>query len=373
MTAVLSEITGRQKAFAGDIVSLGDFTLGQGREVGPEIVLSSSDWSLYAIDVEKGFAMFVELPAGTDLSTVPFVYMAQFDRAVRAVVLPIDLLEPLSQKVVMPESLGILFSTGRCGSTLASSILAQVPGVWSLSEPDCLNNLAFARFQLPQNRMIPLISTAMRLLCRPPADLNIRTIVIKPRSESMIQAPEFALALPHSRNVFMYRDAEGFTNSLYQFVQKLIGPEMFFGSADAWQIGWPFSSVNAPLDLLDDYFPDDRASVGFAETMLLAWVLRMDAYRAALDHGIKMQPLHYHDLNTRRREETARLLGAFGIPLDHIDLAMRGFEKDSQSGTGGDRALPARPLDDGQRRRIYHLLARWGKPDYREERLPTGS
>lgn len=372
MTAFLSEVIARRKSHAGAVVSLDDFTLGPSREVVPELVLTSPDWSLYSVDIGKGLAMFVELPPGTDLAAAAFVYMTQFDQAIRAVVMPIDLLEPLSQQVVMPETLGILFSTGRCGSTLASRILAHVPGVWSLSEPDVLNNLAFARFQLPQDRMVPLIATVMRLLCRPPAGRDIRTIVIKPRSESVIQAPDFALALPGSRNVFMYRDAEGYTNSLYQFAQKMVGPATFFGSTDAWQISWPLTAVNAPLDLLDDYFPDDRAGVGSAEIILLAWVLRIDAYLAALDHGLRMQPLHYHDLDSRRREETARLLSTFGISADHIDLAMRGFEKDSQSGTVGDRALPARPLDDGQRRRIYELLARWGKPDYRAERLPIG-
>jgi len=371
MSAVLSEITARHHAHTGAVSSPSDFTLSDGQQVPPEIVLSSPDWSLYSIDAEKGIAMFVELPPGTDLATAAFVYMTQFELAVRAVVMPLDLLGPLSQQVELPENFGILFSTGRCGSTLASRILAQIPDVWSISEPDVLQNLAFARFHIPQEQMVPLLQAVTRLLFRPPAGRKVRSFVIKPRAESVVQAPEFAQALPESRNVFMYRDAEGFVNSLHKFVQKLIGQEAAL-APDGWLIGWPFSSINAPFDLLDDYFPEDRDTVDHVSVMTMGWVIRMDAYLDALENGIQMQPLHYQDLNTNRSEETGRLLRAFGISPSHIDLAMKAFETDSQAGTGGDRDLPSIPLTKAQRARVQELLVRWERPDYRAGRLPVG-
>ena len=38
-----------------------------------------------------------------------------------------------------------IYSVGRCGSTLASQIFAQIPGVVNISEPYALSNLVVAR------------------------------------------------------------------------------------------------------------------------------------------------------------------------------------------------------------------------------------
>lgn len=372
MTANLHEIIDRQQSFAGAVRDISDFILNCGREVSPDAVLASPDWSLYAIDVETERALFVELPAGTDLAQAAFVYMTQYALARRVIIMSLDQMVALSERVSLPENFGILFSTGRCGSTLASRILAQIPDVWSLSEPDVFENLAFARFLIPQGRMIELIRAATRLVFRPPVGRDIRTFVIKPRSESIVQAPEFAKAVPQSRNVFMYRDAEGYVNSLYQFVQKMVGHDVFFSPAID-NLGWPFTSVNAPPELLDNFFPEGRDKAGTSETMAVGWVLRIRAYLDAVEQGLRMQPLHYRDLNTNRRSETARMLQGFAISLDHLDLAMKGFEEDSQKGTGGDRALPAIPMDEVQRARIKELIERWGMKSYEDERLAGSS
>ena len=369
MAALLSEITGRQKAFLGLVASVDDFTVGSSQEVRPDIVLSSKAWSLYSIDFARDRAVFVELPTETDLGSVPFAYMAQFEQARRVVSLPIDQLVALSAQVTLPPHFGILFSTGRCGSTLASHILAKVPGVWSLSEPDVLTSLAFARFDVPQERMVPLIAATTRLLFAPPSGRTVETFVIKPRSEAMLQAPVYALALPEARNVFMYRDAIGYVNSLYQFVQKLLGPETFF-QKEAWKIGWQLASVNSPYALLDRYFPNGWEDIGFPEQMLISWLLRIDAYMAALQNGTRMQPLHYKDLNTSREQETAHLLAAFGISTEHVRKALSAFDRDSQEGTGAERERTAIPLDQEQIQRLCQLMLQWGKQDFVEARLP---
>ncbi len=369
MDAALYPIIDRAHAFAGAVRSLSDFTLGPGRDIDPVMAVQSPDWSLYAVDIESRRAMFVELPKGTDLGNASFVYMTQFDLAQRAIIVPLELLEPLSRQRAAPENMGMLFSTGRCGSTLASRILAQIPDVWSLSEPDILENLAFARCSVPSKEMVPLIRAATRLLFNPPAGRKIRTFVIKPRSESVLQASDYAAALPQSRNIFMYRDAAGYVNSLYRFAQKMIGPEVFFGpEMDA--ISWPLSSANAPQSLSDEYFPEGRNPSNTSDVMAMGWAIRMHAYLRAADIGVPMQPLHYADLNADRRAQTTLLLQGLGIRADHLDLAMRGFDEDSQKGTGGDRALPAIPLDDAQRARIAVLLGRWGLDDYATLRLP---
>lgn len=370
MTAYLHEITARSKDFGPQLSSPADFTLGPGQEVSPDMILASPDWSLYCLDFAEGKALFVEMPAGTNLAEAAFVYGAQFDLAQRAITVPLNSLENLANQIPLPANLAFLFSTSRCGSTLASRILAQLPNVWSLSEPDCYTNLAFERFTLPDGRAKSIIGAATRLLCRPPRGQNIDTIVIKPRSEAIMQAELFVQALPEARNIFLYRDAEGYVNSLYQFVQRALGAELFFSSVESWRVDWPYISVNAPLTLLDDYFGKEHGEISRPEVHTMAWLIRIEGYLAALDHGMPFQALHYHDLNTNRRAETERLLEGCGISTAHLDRAMRGFEKDSHSGAVTDNSHEAIPMDTEQRARVYAMLHRIGKSNYLTTRLP---
>ena len=370
MTAYLHEITARSKDSGPEISRLADFTLGPSQVVSSDIILASPDWSLYCLDFAQGKALFLEMPAGTNLAERAFVYGAQFDLAKRAITVPLNSLENLAKQIPLPSNLAFLFSTGRCGSTLASRILAQLPNVWSLSEPDCYTNLAFERFTLSRDLAKALIAATTRLICRPPLGLKVETIVIKPRSEAIMQAELFVHALPEARNIFMYRDAEGFVNSLYQFEQRALGAEILFSSVESWRVAWHFISVNAPLTLLDDYFGKERGEIPTPEINTMAWLIRIEGYLAALDHGVPFQALHYNDLNTNRRVETERLLKGCGLSSANLHLAMRGFEKDSHSGASTDNSHKAVPLGAEQRGSIHAMLRRLGKSDYLTTRLP---
>lgn len=373
MTGRLHEITARRKDFWAGVSKIDDFTLGPARDVSPDKILTSPDWSLYCLDFTQGKALFVELPAGTNLAETPFVYVAQFEHALRAITVPMDLVEDLGGKLASPPQLAFLFSTGRCGSTLASRILAQLPGVWSLSEPDCYTNLALGRFSLEPARARTLIAAATRLLCRPPRGVQVDTIVIKPRSEAIMQAENLGQAVPGARNIFMYRDAESYVNSVYKFEQRVLGEEQFFSSTESWRTVWPIISINSPLTLLDEYFGMERGEIARPEILTMAWDIRIEAYLAALRNGGNF---HYSDLNTNREAEATRLLAGCGIPTTRLDLAMQGFQHDAHSGSGSANDIPAKSLDAAQRATIHVMLKRLGKTDYRTTRLPdsaTGS
>ena len=373
MTALLHGISARKKDSWAEVARIGDFALDPGSEVAPDTILSAPEWSLYCLDLEQGTALFVELPKGTDLGDAAFVYTVQFDSAQRAITMPLDTMEALAHNVPDTTELALLFSTGRCGSTLASRILAKLPNVWSLSEPDYCTNLALARFSLDLDRTAALIAAATRLTCRPPAGRQIDTVVIKPRSEAIMQADCYARALPKARNVFLYRDLESYAGSIYKFVQRLMGDEAFFSSVEFWRTDWPIISVNAPLSLLDEYFGLERGQVSFAEVMVIAWDIRINAYLTALQNGSLFTALHYTDLNSDRRAGTARLLAGCGISSSRLDLALQGFDRDSQAGSGIEKSLPACEMTDTDRANIHAALRRLGKTDYRNARLPESA
>lgn len=372
MTASIAKILGRQESHPVDPRALAQFSLGPVETAGDEIVLGPN-WSLYCLDTAERLAVFVELPEGLDLAEAPFVYAAQFQHAQRVATVPFDALPTLAACVLAVKNLAILMSTGRCGSTLASRIFAQIPGVWSLSEPDWFTNLAFARAELGDAPLQELIAACIRLTCRPPAGLSPDTIVLKPRSEMIVQAPSYVAALPEARAVFLYRDCVGYVNSLYRFAQRILGTTELPRGSPEWGMVFNMSTIASPDTILKTYFEADE-TIGGLELMTLGWLLRMQAYLRASDGGMRVEPLHYDDLTADRRAQTTRLMESCGIDARHLEVALHGFDKDAHSGSAGENTIAAEPLTPDQKERVRALVARWGFSDYASDRLaPLGA
>ena len=368
MRATVYRIADRTQTFPAEVRHPGQFKLVEPSQTGAEIVLGET-WSLYCLDVPGNRAVFVELPAGTDLSDAPFVFSAQFERAFRAASVPLDLLPELAMQVPEHSKVALLMSTGRCGSTLASRIFAHIPGVWSLSEPDWSTNLAFARFELRAWQRDSLIAACTRLTCRPPAGATADSIILKPRSEMMIQAAAYIDVLKGANAVFLYRDCFGYVNSLYRFAQRVQGVKDPAPGTGAWQVTRQLSTINAPVDTLGDFFGDGE-DIQVLDLMTLGWALRMRAYLQATTGGMKVTPIHYDDLTADRRGQTALLLERCAIDIRHLKAALRGFDEDAHAGSAGSNAVPSVPISEQQRERVAEHVTRWGLPEFVTERLP---
>lgn len=367
MIADIHPILDRSQTFPGEVRHAGQFTLGAATQAAADVVLGAG-WSLYCLDIANDRAVFVELPADVDLATAPFAYAAQFAQATRAAIIALDALPALADQITQPANVALLMSTGRCGSTLASRIFAQIPGVWSLSEPDWYTNLAFSRFDLTPARLDMLIKACTALSCRPPNPDQVETVVLKPRSEMMVQAGAYVDALPDANAVFLYRDCYGYVNSLYRFAQRMLGVKDPAPDSPEWEIGRKLGTINAPKPMLADYFGPDE-EIAFMDVMVVGWSLRMGAYLQATGGGMRVSPIHYADLNRDRAGQTRHLLESCGIDAAHLETALHGFDSDAHAGSAGENTVAAEPISDAQRARIGTLLDRWGMPDYVDERL----
>ena len=368
MKNTVYKIADRTQVSPAEVRHPGQFTLEQPLQTDVEIVLGVN-WSLYCLDMQRDRALFVELPMDTDLSAAPFVYGAQFDGALRVASVPLELLPDLAMQVPEPGSVSLVMSTGRCGSTLASRVLARIPGVWSLSEPDCFTNLALARFELTQGQLQTLIAACTRLTCRPPAGSQTETVVLKPRSEMMVQAPDYVGALTGMAAVFLYRDCFGYVNSLYRFAQRVAGMTDPAAGSALWEVGRRFCTINAPTAFLRDFF-EDGEDIRMMDLMTLAWTLRMRAYLEAPVVRRGVAPIHYADLTSDRRSQTALLLRSCRVDIRHLDEALQGFDRDSHSGSAGENAVTAKSMTDREHARVAELTDRWGISDYVKDRLP---
>lgn len=370
LKADLFLINGQNKDNAFQASGLDDFKLSPKGQIEIDTLVASPDWTLYSVDPAKGMAMLIEMPAGTDLSNSVFVYQDQFDLGLRAAILELDAFIEASQAIAPPSHLSFLFSTGRCGSTLASRIFAKLPDVWSLSEPDYLTNIAMARLTNPRAELVALIRATTLWTCRAPKGQAPTAIILKPRSEATLIAELCQEAFPNSQNVFLYRDLLGWANSIGKLSQRAMDPAIVYAESEFWRDWWDHVMAGQPLTTLEDYFPPDHGPILASEFFTLAWDLRIEGYLNALRRGMNFTAIHYADLNKNREHEAARLLSGCGLPTDYLNMAMEAFDVDSHRGSVSGNATPAMPMPKNQQARATALLARMGKRDYVEARLP---
>lgn len=368
MIVEVFHIIGRNRANPFFLSEVADFTLAPAGRISAHDLVASPDWVIYALDVPQRQVLLVELPEGTDLAQAVFVYSDTYEKAGRAALISFDQLLGLSARLTVPR-IAFLFSTGRCGSNLASRIFAQLPEVWSLAEPDFFGNVAVWRHMLADDDAAAVVRAATLWTCRLPKGRRAETIVIKPRSEAMMIAETVNRAFPESLAVFMYRDVLGFVESVNKLAQRALG-DVFFTNAEPWRLVWSFVMAGQPLSLLEDYFASDHGPIRMEEFHVLVWDQRIDGYLRALRRGMAFTAVHYVDLNSNREAETARLLAGCGVPLLHLHRAMEGFLEDSHRGSSTSNATPARSMTLDEGARAAALLARMGKRDYVDARLP---
>src|SRR6185503_4627513 len=153
--------------------------LHEGESVPPEVVLTDPDISLYCLDDENRQALFVQTPAGVDLLRAPFYYLAQYQHAQRLIAVPYDTLHRLADELAEPGNLVLIYSVGRCGSTLISQALKAVDGLLSYSEPDVYTQIAMLRHRnrSRDEEYLRLIGSCTRILRR-----DASTMVLKFRA-----------------------------------------------------------------------------------------------------------------------------------------------------------------------------------------------
>jgi hypothetical protein len=230
MAAELLAIVGRNRPSPIGLAEPGDFRTATVGETDVSLVLRP-EVSLYCLDDARRRALFVECDPGVDLAAAPFYYQAQFEHARRLVAISYDMLHRVAGELPDPgERLVLLYSTGRCGSTLLSRAFAQVPGVVSLSEPDVPTQLVALR-PTDGSRDAELRSLAadcVKLICKPPGPGtgSGQRHVLKFRSMGIEIADLLHRAFPEARSMFLYRGAEAvIASSLRAFVDAPPPPD----------------------------------------------------------------------------------------------------------------------------------------------------
>ncbi len=326
-----------------------DFTLRPAGEIDARIVLQYPNVSLYCLDFEKRCGLFVETPPGLDLTRVPFLYAAQYAEATRVIRVPFDTMHELAAEVPFDGSrLILIYSIGRCGSTLLSAAFTAVDGVESLSEPDVSQQMlgTWGTENLAGDEKIQLLKTCTVLQCMPGRNKGATAWAMKFRSQVTEMWPLFYAAFPEAKAVFLYRHPEPWAQSFYRLSggdptaqNELIESRSLFGRQTARL--------------------ETRDTVSTLEMMAYWWLSGMESAVAMQNHGVPLFPLRYEEL-TRTPKETLTALFAFcglaGNVVGDLDAVLA---RDSQAGTVFSRDNPNRestPLNTEHLKELRRLI-----------------
>lgn len=311
-----------------------NFRLREIGQVPAETIVENPHITLYSLDFEHRQAVFVETPADVNLSQAPFYFTTQYKHATRILTIPFDTMVQLAQSVTVDENrLIFIHSVGRCGSTLASQIFAQIPGVINMSEPDALTLLVVARnAEVARNAqahndddLIALLKATINLLCKTAAET---AWVIKGRSFVIELGDWLHTLYPQARNLFLYRHAETWLQSGLRAYDR--GAEGTDEERKA-RNNQRRESLGALVPLIARY--DPQKPLSHAGLLALMWLRAMERYVHYCRMGIDMLAIRYASWQSAPRRTAEAMLDYCGCKPTDMAAIYETLNKDSQAGT----------------------------------------
>lgn len=328
-TTTRHNIIDRHRATPAAYASIDHFTLDEGTSAEGQVLLDEAGWTPYCLDDENRRVLFVKTPADVNLSDAPFVYSMQFEQAQEAIFIPYNALIDLTTDLSLPNTT-FIYSTGRCGSTLMNQILNQVDGVYSLSEPDVFTNIIVPCHELDRrDEMIALLRALTLMLYPVHSTEKITHFAIKFRSMSVQIVELLSLAIPHVKNVFMYREGTSWARSFYGFgIQVGLPPVMPVDEAmHLWKI-----IAHSPEYMLS-FLPENATTINFGQLAAVFWIFHLEHVIKAMDDDIAFILIRYEELNNEREKTLQELFSFCNLPASGIAQAIEGYKQDSQRGT----------------------------------------
>jgi hypothetical protein len=310
-------------------VGLADFETTPAGSVAPAILTDEPTITPYSLDHANRQAVFVETPAGVDLSQAPFYYQWQYEHARRLFVAPYTLLYDLTQASDnRGENLIFIHSTGRCGSTLFSHALNRAPSVISLSEPDIYTLLVGLRnsHSSDDTEVSHLICALTLLLCKPtPVKTQPTHWAVKFRSMALEIGDLLYAQFPQAKTVFLYRNAESWARSMTNAFR-------IFDPAMAPLIAAYHQVLTQWMPLMQTYATPGQGTMA---TQLLGtlWLSLLQRYLELHERGVPMGALRYEDLKAAPAVMLAAIFAYCGLPRVDLQDVMAVFDEDSQRGT----------------------------------------
>jgi hypothetical protein len=324
------QIRQRRKASPVTVASLDDFSVIPNGHADPDLLVRDPTISLYCLDDAGKRAIFVETPAGVDITAHPFLYQAQYEHAQRLVAVSYATLVAVA--AALPAArvpLVLIYSPGRSGSTLLSKAFQEVGAVASLSEPDVYTQIVALREQDRSRdaELTDLLAAATKLLFKPSITGQAILWVAKFRGFAIEVADLLQAAFLDARSIFLYRDLRTWTRSMLRSAPGVI---------DTGTVAGIFAPY-APL-LAAAVRERGPQSLALVEVTTLMWLSAVHWYVDLCRQGMVMHALRYDDMVANPRTTLATVFRYTGLGTAAVDAAVRAFDRDSQEGSVMSRA-----------------------------------
>jgi hypothetical protein len=335
-----------------NIVSADDFQVQTGRLLAPQVVLQAPNVSLYCLDPANQRALFVDTPPAVDLSQAPFYFLAQYEAARRLIAVPYASLQALAHTVELdPHRIVLVYSTGRCGSTLFSHVLNQIPTLVSFSEPDVFTQLVHLRTtaQSTDAEVTALAYACLMLMCAHAQQHGFQYWAFKFRSYVLAVSDLLYQAVPAAKLLFLYRHALTWARSFSRA----------FGSSDAALADrLEKDGFRSVIPSVDAHLRTQPHAITWLEYLAHMWLSTMQDSRRLQQQGAALACARFEDLQGAPQAVMEGLLAHCGLPRPEPARLARVLAQDSQAGTAGaqDREAPVRRLSDADLAELDRLI-----------------
>lgn len=326
------------------IVSANDFLVQTSRAIDPHVVLEQPNLSLYCLDHANQRALFVETSPEVDLLQAPFYFIAQYEAAQRLIAVPYATLHALAREVKLDsQRIILLYSTGRCGSTLLSHVLNQNPLIASFSEPDIFSQLVMLRTagQSNEAEITTLLVDTLMIMCANAQQQGFEYWAFKFRSYVLSVSDLLYQAVPTAKLLFLYRNALTWARSFSRA----------FGASDAGLADrLEKDGYRYMIPSVDAYLRTHTEPMRWIEYVAHMWVATMQDSRWLQQQGAALLCAQFEDLQATPQTVIQAVLAHCGLPMPDPERLARVLAADSQAGTVGaqDREAPVRRLTDDE-------------------------
>lgn len=356
MKSLRFKITAREKEHDFMISDRGDFTLEEGVACDERMVLDNPCCTLYALDLEKGEACFVETPAAVDLTAAPFYFLGQFQNATHLVSISFDTFHELAEEIVVDdERLAFVHSVGRCGSTLVSKAFAAVPEICSVSEPDTLTQLVSFRSEgrMDEVQLERFARDCIRFACKPLAGAGDYTFwAIKFRSQCMEICDVLCQAFPRAKNLYLTREPVSWLESAYRaFVDPTV--------VEQEEVKQWYEDIFAGMYALVRELRVEGKPMPVWKVWLLNWIANVETKGRLAAAGISFCEADFSEIKRTPEEVVHRIFAACGLEIRDWSGVEAVLARDSQLGSSIARSEIndlSKHLPEANRLAAIHLL-----------------
>jgi hypothetical protein len=329
MKAQVFDVISREKILPFEAPAVEDFELSEKGFVDAQSILENPNISLYCLEPQNQQAVFVETPDVNDILAAPFYYISQYEHATQVLKISYETLERLADQVILDDQRMILiYSMGRCGTTVISSAFSQAEDVVSLSEPDVFTQLVQMRDFSGSNdiEVSALTKACLLLTCKDWVDGKQPVWVIKFRSFVVEIADLIYAHFPQAKSLFLYRHAETWAKS----TARAFGGDEY--PSQELLIGfWMWSKL--VIKKLDCYNLVSMEEISAGLLISLTWLNYMERCLERLNAGQPMLPVRYEEFKADPEFGIGRIFDFCGVYATDINNLFDVLNKDSQAGT----------------------------------------